>query len=139
MNPPGEEWIGALGRLLAREPDLQTAILFGSLAAKGAVNSESDLDLAVGTGVPMTAARRQQLADQVAGFAGRPVDLIDLAVQSGPLLGNILRHGIVVLERDPAILGRLYERFLDWQEDLAPAVRGMLAARRRTTLPLRHG
>jgi len=127
-----------LASLLNDEPDLQLAVLFGSLT-QGIARAESDIDLAVTTGHPMPPQRRQDLADRLAAFSGRAVDLIDLATQSGPLLGNILRHGTIVLQRDPSIMGRLYVRFLDWQEDLAPAVRDMLATRRKGMFAQLHG
>ena len=127
-----------LRELLAAEADVSLAILFGSLA-RGDAGRDSDLDIAVSTGRPMTATRCQELADRLAVLAGRPIDLVDLSTVGGALLGRILRRGTVVAQRDPGALGRLYERFLDWQADFAPAVESLLESRHQRLLSPGHG
>lgn len=128
----------ALRTVLASVPDLELALVFGS-CARGQAGPESDLDLAIATATPLTAHRRQDLADRLAVLGGRPVDLVDLATAGGPLLASILRHGRVIAQPNPATLGRLYVRLLDWQADLRPAVDALLASRRRRLLSPRHG
>ena len=75
----------ALRTVLASVPDLELALVFGS-CARGEAGPESDLDLAIATATPLTAPRRQDLADRLAVLGGRPVDLVDLATAGGPLL-----------------------------------------------------
>ena len=130
--------LDALRSLLAEEPDVQLAILFGSLATWRAT-AGSDLDLAISTGGEMSSERRQELSDRLAGLVGRPIDLIDLATSGGALHGQILRTGTIVIETVPGVLGRLHERFLDWQADLAPAVESLLRTRRARLLSIGHG
>jgi len=127
-----------LGDLFATEADVRLAILFGSRAG-GHAGAASDLDVAVLTDRPMDAPRRQQLSDRLALLAGTAVDLVDLSTVGGALLGRILRHGRVITRRDPGALGRLFERFLDWQADLAPAVTALLESRRQKFSAAPHG
>ncbi len=127
-----------LGDLFATETDVRLAILFGS-QAKGSASAASDLDIAVLTDRPMDATRSQQLSDRLALLAGTAVDLVDLGTVGGALLGRILRHGRVISRRDPGALGRLHERFLDWQADLAPAVTALLESRRQKLAASSHG
>jgi predicted nucleotidyltransferase len=123
---------------LAAQKDVKLAIVFGSMAT-GRATRHSDLDLAIGTGSAIPSERRQELADILADLTGRPIDLIDLATVGGSLLGRILRTGTVILRSDPGMLGRLHERFLDWQADLAPAVGAMLESRRKRSFAISHG
>lgn len=120
----------AVRTALALQKDVKFAIVFGSMAA-GRETRHSDLDIAIGTGTPMPPKRRQELCDLLADVVGRPIDLIDLATVGGSLLGRILRTGTIILRSEPGILGRLHERVLDWQADLAPAVHALLESRRR--------
>lgn len=135
MNPAQLE---TLRQTLARCEGMKLAILFGSLAS-GSGGPDSDLDLAVAMAGPMDASARQSLADLLADTLGRPVDLVDLSTADGTLLGQILRHGMVLHSASPGMLGRLHERFLDWQNDFAPALADLLATRRKKFLTPGHG
>jgi len=68
---------GRLSRLLAAEPDIALATVFGSIA-EDRPRVDSDLDIAVLTDRPLTAERKQQLIKLLAMESGRPVDLVDL-------------------------------------------------------------
>ncbi|MCH7226439.1 nucleotidyltransferase domain-containing protein [Haloferula sp. A504] len=130
--------ISALQPILEGSPDIDLAILFGSFA-EGRSGPSSDLDLAVSCGAAMTPERRQELSDRIAGKTGRSVDIIDLATTGGALLGRVLRHGQTLVDRRAGARGLLYERLLDWQEDLRPAVEDMMSQRRQRHFPLSHG
>ena len=78
--------------LLARHGELELAILFGSLAA-GTARGDSDVDLAVSAGRPLTEAERLALIADIAEATGRPVDLVDLVEAGEPLLGRVLKNG----------------------------------------------
>ena len=78
--------------ILARRPEIRLAILFGSLAA-GQARPDSDLDLAVDAGRPITADEKMKLIEDLAVELGRPVDLIDLSTVGEPLLGQVVTRG----------------------------------------------
>lgn len=130
--------IAALQLILEDDSDIDLAILFGSFA-EGRSGPASDLDIAVSCGGAMTPERRQQLSDRIAGMTGRTVDIIDLATTGGALLGRVLRHGRTLVDRRAGARGLLYERLLDWQEDLRPAVEDMMTQRRQRYFPTSHG
>lgn len=75
----------------AGEPRL--VLLFGSVA-RGTARTDSDLDLAIDLGRPLTADDKLTLVDALAAASGRPVDLVDLRRAGVPLTGEILKHGI---------------------------------------------
>jgi len=123
---------------LAKDPNLDLVILFGSTAA-GCARPHSDIDVAVYPRQPLDHYALQDLSDRIALATGRPVDLVDLSRSEGALLRQILRTGKVLFTKRPDILGTLHERLLDWQEDFEPALKAMLSARlKRFTSPL-HG
>lgn len=57
-------------RILERHPRVRLAVLFGSLAS-GHARKESDLDLAVDTGEPLTAEEKMALVEDLAREIGR--------------------------------------------------------------------
>lgn len=79
------------------------AYLFGS-EARGTGGPRSDVDVAVLLGsLPLTLrAQPFELADELAGLLGRPVDVVVLDAASPDLIHRILRDGVLVLDRDPA-------------------------------------
>lgn len=110
-------------------PDVRQALVFGSVAA-GTPHPDSDLDIAVEAGRPLDAADKLQLIEALAETAGRPVDLIDLRTASGPLLGQILKHGKRILGSD-ADHAELIRRHLFDTADFQPYVERMLRERRQ--------
>jgi len=84
--------LAPLREVLSHFPAIGLAVLFGSVAS-GRAQPDSDLDLAVSADRALTASEMLQLTQALAQETGRPVDLIDLASVSAPLLGQIVQHG----------------------------------------------
>ena len=115
--------------MLAAEPGVELAIIFGS-AATGAERRESDLDLAVDAGHLLTAEEKLSLVSKLAASIGRPVDLVDLRSAGEPLLGQILKHGIRILGTK-ARYAALLRRHLFDSADFLPYRKRILRERRR--------
>jgi predicted nucleotidyltransferase len=113
---------------LARCSNVSLAIIFGSVAA-GRPRADSDLDIAVGADQPISMPERIAIIQTLAEVTGRPIDLIDLAAVTEPLLGQILKHGRRVLGSDTSY-GKLISRHLIDQADFMPLIDRMLAERR---------
>lgn len=113
---------------LARCSNVSLAIIFGSVAA-GRPRADSDLDIAVGADKPISMPERIAIIQTLAEVTGRPIDLIDLATVTEPLLGQILKHGRRVLGSDTSY-GKLISRHLIDQADFMPLIDRMLAERR---------
>lgn len=123
---------------LADQPDLELAMIFGSVAS-GRARRDSDIDIAVYPRQPLDHRALQNLSDQIAMATGRAVDLVDLSSADGSLLRQILMTGKVLFSKRPGILGTLTERLLLWQEDFEPALKAMLAARLKRFISPLHG
>lgn len=87
MKHPAITETQQLRRFLSGQKDVRLAIVFGSVAS-GQAEVGSDLDIAVATTRPMTAARKKALIFRLAQITGRPVDLVDLATVGEPLMGS---------------------------------------------------
>lgn len=111
-------------------PEIRLAILFGSLAV-GNARGESDLDLAVDAGRPLTVREKMVLISELAVRIGRPVDLVDIQTAGEPLLGQILRHGERVFGADATYAGLIRRHVFD-ASDFLPYRNRILAERRRT-------
>lgn len=129
-NPIAPEPLASqLRAVLARHPQVNFAMLFGSLA-RGTARPDSDLDLAVGADRPLHADEIIALISDLATATGRPVDLIDLADVGEPLLGQILAHGVRV-QGDSTRHGALLSRHLTDVADFVPLQQRILDARRQ--------
>jgi uncharacterized protein len=117
-----------LRALLAGFPQLELALLFGSLA-QDRHRTGSDIDIAVAAHRALTATEKIALVKALAERTGRPVDLVDLKVVAEPLLGQILRHGRRLLGSDRAY-GQLISRHLFDRADFMP-YRARVPAERR--------
>ena len=115
--------------VLRGHPYIRQALLFGSLAS-GRSRPDSDLDIAVEADRPLQPAEKARLIEALAAAFGRPVDLIDLKAASGPLLGQILKHGQRILGND-SDHAELIRRHLFDVEDFQPYVERMLRERRQ--------
>ena len=62
---------------LAKHPEVELAIVFGSVA-RGEARRDSDVDVAVQLSTPLGADEKMELIADIAAVTGRPVDLIDL-------------------------------------------------------------
>jgi predicted nucleotidyltransferase len=120
--------IDAIAAVLDRHPEIDLAIVFGSLAS-GRHRPNSDLDLAVRAPVVLGAAARLALIGELAGATGRAIDLVDLRRVGEPLLGQVLRHGHRLRGSDEAFAALLHRHLLD-AADFMPYVQRMLAERR---------
>ena len=87
---------------LASCSNVSLAIIFGSVAA-GRPRADSDLDIAVSADKPISMPERIAIIQTLAEVTGRPIDLIDLAAVTEPLLGQILKHGRRVLGSDSLV------------------------------------
>lgn len=114
---------------LNQQGGIRLAILFGSLAS-GRATPQSDLDLAVLMGAPLSAETRMDLTGILAEMTGRPIDLIDLRTAGEPLLGQILKHGVRLLGGD-ADYAELIKRHVFEEADFMPYRRRILAERRK--------
>ena len=76
--------VNDLSSFFAARQHVLAALLFGSFAT-GRANMQSDLDIAVIPDNPLSANQTMALVRDLAMQFGRPVDVIDLAVQHGPV------------------------------------------------------
>ena len=115
---------------LASHPDIELAIVFGSVASTKAT-TESDVDVAIRKAKPMGTQEKLDLISEIADATGRPVDLIDLRTVGEPLLGQILKHGKMILG-DADGMAALMQKHVYAMEDFVPYVERTLEERRRT-------
>lgn len=115
--------------VLIQHPEVKLAILFGSLTTDRA-GRDSDLDIAVSLGDTMTSEEKISLISELGERLGRPVDLIDLTRIGEPLLGQIIRHGHLLVG-EKSDYTRLKIRHLFDQADFVPYQQRLLAERRR--------
>ena len=103
------------------------ATLFGSLA-RGAARPESDIDVAVSFGKPMSSDLRMAVTGIVADAAGRSVDLVDLETAKGLILARAL-GGREVLCDSVATRQRMADRLRRGEDDRIIAAKAARAAR----------
>jgi len=128
INELALETAQVIREFLREFPQIQLAIVFGS-AATGHLRSDSDLDLAVAAGSALSEPEKIALIGALAERTGRPIDLIDLHAVTGPLLGQIVRHGKRIIGSD-TLFGNLISRHLFEEADFMPYRRRLLAERR---------
>jgi predicted nucleotidyltransferase len=123
-----EPLLESLRRELAADPQIRLAYLFGS-SARDAAAADSDLDIAVSAGQPLSRDQRIALIDRLAALVGRPIDLVDLARAGLPILGQVLIHGRRILGGDDDH-ARLLVRYLFDAADFLPYRNRILEERR---------
>ena len=128
MNAPDSPLKQTILDAINKHPNIRLAILFGSLAS-GKEGKESDLDLAIDFGHPISASEKIALVNRLAVAIGRPIDLVDLMAVGEPLLGQIIRHGRKILGEDRRY-AELISRHLFDQSDFLPYRSRILAERR---------
>ncbi len=118
-----------LDEVLATFPDIQLAVLFGSMA-RGTERLDSDLDLAIQATRPLTVDERMSITEALALAFNRPIDLIDLRTAGQPLLHEIVSGGVQVLGARQ-LWGDLVYRNVMENEDFVPYQKRILEGRRR--------
>ena len=121
--------------VLAQFPCIRLCLVFGS-AASGRAGALSDLDIAVAAAAPLPAEARLHLSETLSGAMQREVDLVDLMVESGPILKQALTKGIIVQNADKLLYARLISRMLFSEADMMPYHNRILRERRERFL---HG
>lgn len=85
-----------LRAVLAREPRLKFAILFGS-QARCTARPDSDIDIAIASTAELSSQEEGQLATDLELAAGRPVDLVRITDATPALRWRIARDGVILL------------------------------------------
>jgi predicted nucleotidyltransferase len=91
----------AVSTLLEAIPDAIAVYLFGS-RARGDAHAKSDVDLAVLGRSPLDPVARFELQEGIADRLRASVDLVDLRVASTVMRVQVLEHGVVLYDGDPA-------------------------------------
>ena len=104
------------------------ATLFGSVA-RGEARADSDVDVAVSFGKPMTGDLRMALTGLIAEVAGRSVDLIDLEKAEGLILARAL-GGTEILCDGVATRQRMATRLHRGEDDRRSAAQAVQLARK---------
>jgi len=110
-------------------PDVRLCLIFGSTAS-GRSDTKSDLDIAVAGDSPLSPEARLALAEAISDLTQREVDLVDLTVESGPILKQALTNGVIVQNADKLLYARLISRMLFAEADMMPYHRRILRERR---------
>lgn len=118
-----------LREVLQAYPDITLAILFGSLA-HGTAGPDSDLDLAVYAGRPITQEEKMCLIEELALRTGRPVDLVDLKTAGLPIAGQIFSKGRRILGSTD-LFATLLTRYQIDHADFMPIRNRVLEERRK--------
>ena len=113
--------------VLQKYPDIELAILFGSLA-NGRATLQSDIDLGVQADRRLDTAFKMTLIGDLAKAFGRPVDLVDMRTAGEPLMGQIFK-GRRILGSDTTY-GILLARHLRDVADFLPYRSRILKERR---------
>ncbi|MFO1076706.1 MAG: nucleotidyltransferase domain-containing protein [Planctomycetota bacterium] len=133
MSTPTER-IGAARAVLAAEPHLLWACVFGSVA-RGEAGRDLDIAVMPSPTMPAGAVAWGQLIARLEAATGVKVDLVDLRHAPLPLLGPLLVDRIVVVDRDPLARHRFEadstSRWLDFKPSYQEAQRIRLLAMQR--------
>ncbi|HSS50754.1 MAG TPA: nucleotidyltransferase domain-containing protein [Thermoanaerobaculia bacterium] len=132
-SKPVKDLVGELRAVLAEDPSVDCAWLFGSVA-RGEAGPLSDVDVAVLLD-PMIAPQDRMaiaaaLVEKLERVGGR-VDLVLLDEASPLLRDRVFRHGILLLERDVrrrvAFEAQAIQEYLDFQPLAAIYDRALIA------------
>jgi len=120
---PDQQLVDVLHAALEQHPEeLVCAYLFGS-HARGEASPGSDVDVAVllAQDPPRTlAGLHLDLADDLTGTVRRPVDLVILNRAPVDLIHRVLRDGLLLLNREPAVRIRFEVRTRSQYFELLP-------------------
>jgi predicted nucleotidyltransferase len=115
------EEIESVVKVLRQYPEIELAIVYGSLAL-GNARSDSDLDLALVGNKPLPLELKAQLIGELALVTGRPIDLVDLRTAGQPLLSEIITKGKRILGSPETFAYWMVQHLIE-QEDFAPILR----------------
>ena len=104
------------------------ATVFGSVA-RGEERFDSDIDVAVSFGKPMSSNRKMTVMAIIAEVSGRSVDLIDLEKAEGLILAQAL-GGREILCDSVATRTRMAVRLMRSEDDRISLARAMRCARK---------
>ena len=116
-----------LTRILSKYPQFELAILFGSQAT-GDATGESDIDLALLSGTPISSSLKLELVELIGARFGLPVDIVDLYFAAEPILGQVFKGKRLL--GDDATYARLLTKHLINTADFVPLQQRILAERR---------
>lgn len=105
-----------LTRFFAQRPGIKFAMLYGSFAT-GRASESSDVDVAVVSNLSTT--ERFDLSIELMDLTERSVDLVELAEVGQPLLGEVMRDGVIV-KPNLEVYWAFMQRNLYDQEDFVP-------------------
>lgn len=90
-------------------PDVLAIYRFGS-SAQGTTHPGSDIDVAILARTRLPQASRFDLQERLAARLGRDVDLVDLAAATPVMAIQVVAHGTLLLDGDPAARGHFEDR-----------------------------
>lgn len=134
VRPP-QEVIAAARQVLAEDPHVRWAYVFGSVA-RGTGYRDLDVALMPGPGMPSGGVAWGERIARLEAAAGCKVDLVDLSCADLPLLGPMLLDRVVVVDREPSARhsfeAETTSRWLDFKPSYEEFLRvRTLAAQRR--------
>ncbi len=116
--------------VMEHHPDIKLCLFFGSVAT-GKALADSDLDIAVAAGKPLSNEQYLELIEEIAAASNRTIDLVDLMTATGPILKQALSTGVTVQNLDKSLYANLISRMLFNQADMMPYYNRILRERRR--------
>ncbi len=130
--------VEAIRHALTPLPEVQAAFLFGSHTT-GRARADSDIDVAVliDPAAAEYEARiqlRRLITALASELAADRVDVVILNDAPPALAFQVLKHGLLALERDPRALHRFRVRTYDLHADFAPVERFFREVTRRRAL-----
>ncbi|MBE9539920.1 MAG: nucleotidyltransferase domain-containing protein [Proteobacteria bacterium] len=115
-----------LVKLLSKYPQFDLAILFGSQAA-GNATKDSDIDLALLSGTPISSSLKLELIELIGAHFGLPVDIVDLFYAAEPILGQVFKGRRLL--GDDVTYAKLLTKHLLNTADFVPLQQRILAER----------
>jgi len=116
--------------ILERHDAIQLAFIFGSTAS-GKAQPNSDLDIGLAAAIPLTAAQKLELMDELAAAFGCPIDLVDLMTAPPPILSQVLTKGVCIIKKDTNLYASLIKKLWYDQADIMPNYNMILRQRRQ--------
>ena len=122
-----DEVVSCVRDVLKGFPDIRLALVYGS-AARNQLRDHSDVDVAVGAGVPLSWEVRINLQLVLSDALQRSVDLIDLETLTGLLWELLWTEGVYVL-RDHDLIVKYTGKAQSFVEEIKPGMMEMIEYR----------